>query len=111
MKIKKARKLSGLDLLKAFQGMPQNFVFSFFAERFTKLHLNLPSFVFKAQIDPRTMMWKDMLPVLTENLKPEQQKAENKPRLRPIPTSLGCIITIEGAEGVPLPAEGPNIDR
>jgi hypothetical protein len=74
MKIKKARKLGGLDFLKVFNGMPQNFVLSFFADRFNKYHLNLPSSVFKPQIDPRTMTWKDMLPVLTEQLKPEQQK-------------------------------------
>jgi len=28
---------------------------------------------------------------------------ENKPRLRPVPSLFGSQITIEGAEGVPLP--------
>jgi hypothetical protein len=31
--------------------------------------------------------------------------------MRPIPTTLGCQIVIESAEGVPLPAEGKDFDR
>lgn len=52
-----------------------------------------------------------MMPVLTENLTPEQLKPENRPRLRPIPTTLGSQITIELAEGVPLPANSSTFDR
>lgn len=31
--------------------------------------------------------------------------------MRPIPTSLGCQIIIDSAEGVPLPSEGKDFDR
>lgn len=31
--------------------------------------------------------------------------------MRPIPTSLGCQIIIDSAEGVPLPAENKDFDR
>jgi hypothetical protein len=31
--------------------------------------------------------------------------------MRPIPTTLGCQIVIESAEGVPLPAESKDFDR
>lgn len=76
-KIKKARKLGALDILKAFTSMPVTFKPSFFTERWTKTKRNLPSSVIKAQIDPQTMLWKDMAPVLTEHLTPEQKKPEN----------------------------------
>lgn len=111
MKIKKARKLNILDFLKAFNTMPQSFSQSFFAERWIKTKRNMPSSVFKAQIDPKTMLWKDMMPVLTETLSVEQNKLENRPRLRPVPSSLGAQIMIEGAEGVPLPAQSAEFDR
>jgi hypothetical protein len=97
-KIKKARKLNALDFLKAFNQMPATFTPSFFAERWTKTKRNLPSAVFKAQLDPQTMLWKDMAPV-------------NQPRLRPVATVLGAQITVESAEGVPIPASSSDFDR
>lgn len=57
------------------------------------------------------MMWKDMMPVLTEDLTKEQQTKDNRPRLRPVPTLLGSQITLDGAEGVPLPAQSSEFDR
>jgi hypothetical protein len=103
MKIKKARKLNIMDFLRAFNSMPQSFTQSFFTERWNKTKKNLPSSVFKAQINPKTMLWKDMMPVMTEELPPAMMKPETRPKLRPVPSSLGSTITIEGAEGVPLP--------
>lgn len=84
MKIKKARKLKPSDFLKVFNSMPQTFTPSFFTERWTKNQRNLPSSSFRAQIDPKTMLYKDMAPVQTEMLTSEQMKAENRPRLRPV---------------------------
>lgn len=52
-----------------------------------------------------------MMPVLTENLPATMLKSENRPRLRPVPSSLGSTITLEGAEGVPLPATSAEFDR
>lgn len=83
--------------------MPQSFMQSFFTERWQKSKKNLPSSVFSAQIDPNTMLWKDMAPVFTEDLPQTMVLKENRPRLRPVASSLGSTITIEGAEGVPLP--------
>ena len=111
MKIKKARKLNIMDFLRAFNSMPQSFTQSFFMERWNKAKKNLPSSVFKAQIDPKTMLWKDMMPVLTEELPPAMMKPETRPKLRPVPSSLGSTITIEGAEGVPLPVQSAEFDR
>ena len=45
-----------------------------------------------------------MMPVVPEQLTPEQaSSSEMRPRLRPVPTTLGSQITIESAEGVPQP--------
>ena len=43
------------------------------------------------------MTWKDMLPVLSEKLAPEEQQAVNRPKIRPIPNQYGCEITFESA--------------
>jgi len=47
-KIKKARKLNPVDLLKAINYMPTTYTPSFYAERWRKTGRNLPSSVFKA---------------------------------------------------------------
>ena len=44
--IKKARKLNPLDFFKSFKNMPNNFVPSFFTEKWVKFKKNLPSSVF-----------------------------------------------------------------
>lgn len=72
LNIKKSRKLNPLDFFKCFKNMPMNFVPSFLFEKWTKYRKNLPSSVFKPQIDPKTMLYKDMLPVLSENIPPSQ---------------------------------------
>ena len=61
MTIKRARKLHPLDFFKSFKSMPNSFVPSFFAERWSKRR-NLPSSVFMPMIDPKTMLYKDLLP-------------------------------------------------
>ena len=48
--------------------MPTNFAPSFVHERWCSAHKNLPSSVFRAQVDPATMLWKDVLTVETEDL-------------------------------------------
>jgi len=72
LNIRKAKKLKPLDFLKCFKNMPMNFVPSFFNEKWTKCKKHLPSSVFKPQINPKTMLYKDMLPVLSENIPPSQ---------------------------------------
>lgn len=67
LKIKKGRRLNVTDFLKAFGNLPTSFIPSIFQERW-RLKKNLPSSVFRAQIDPRTMMWKDIMPVVSDNL-------------------------------------------
>lgn len=63
LSIKRARKLNPLDFFKSFKSMPQSFVPSFISERWAK-RKNLPSSVFMPLLDPKTMMYKDMLPVV-----------------------------------------------
>jgi hypothetical protein len=110
LKIKQARKLDKLAFLKLFNAMPHNFVPSFYTERWIKSKSNLPSSVFRVQIDPRTLLWKDMMTVLPEQLTPEQARPENRPRLRPVASSVGAQITIESAEGVPIPEANKDRD-
>jgi len=64
MNIKRSRKLKPADFFKNFKNMPGNFVPSFISEKWTKAKKNLPSSVFVPQIDPTTMLYKDLLPVL-----------------------------------------------
>ena len=99
-KIQKARKLSPLDFLKCFKNMPTNFIPSFVDERWTKDFQCLPSSVFKAQVDPRTMLWKDVREAKSEDLPPARGF---KPDIRPIESTIGCMIQLESATGVPLP--------
>jgi calmodulin len=67
--IRKTRRLNPLDFFKCFKSMPSSFVPSFFAERWS-MRKNLPSSVFMPMIDPRTMLYKDISPVLQENIPP-----------------------------------------
>ena len=52
------------------------------------------------------MLWKDIMPVHVEQLIESDwgTKPENRPKLRPQKSQFGSQITIEGAEGVPIPA-------
>ena len=105
LRIKKARRLNPLDFLKSFKNMPTNFAPSFVHERWSTARQNLPSSVFRAQVDPQTMLWKDVLGVESEDLPADTRKGY-KPYLRPIETSVGCSLTLIGAQGVPLPQLG-----
>ena len=51
------------------------------------------------------MLWKDVLAVESEDMSADSRKGFT-PYLRPIETSLGCLITLIGAQGVPLPHLG-----
>lgn len=110
MNIKRARKLNPLDFFRNFKNMPQNFVPSFFTEKWVKFKKNLPSSVFIPQIDPATMLYKDLYPVMQENLNPNQMQLQFQPRVRPLITEVGCQILFEEATGVPLPASGSGFD-
>ena len=59
------------------------------------------------------MLWKDIMPVHVEQLIESDwgTKPENRPKLRPQKSQFGSQITIEGAEGVPIPAQSPDFDR
>ena len=103
MKIRQRRRLNVTDFLKALKNMPSAFVPSVFYNKWVKENKNRPSDVLKAQIDLKTMTWKDMLPVNPETLQQELQGAANRPKIRPINTQIGCEIQLESAEGIPLP--------
>lgn len=103
LKVKKSRRLNPLDFLKSFKDMPTNFAPSFIHEKWSTARKNLPSSVFKAQLDPATMLWKDCLEMKSEDMNPIEVKKGNKPNLRPIETSIGCALTFIDAQGVPLP--------
>ena len=102
--IKKARGLNPLDFLKCFKHMPTNFSPSFVDEAWSKHRRNLPSSVFSAQIDPSTMLWKDVLEPAPEDQKDAGKGS--KPLLKPIESQAGCMLTISDAQGVPLPIPG-----
>lgn len=63
--MRKAKKLNVMDFMKAFSALPASFVPSSFTEHWQKKK-NLPSSVLKPQVDPATMMWKDMYPVYSD---------------------------------------------
>ena len=96
MKIRKSRRLNVMDFLKALKNLPSAFVKSVFYEKWVKENKNRPSDVFKAQIDLRTMTWKDMLPMLESSIPHGQQqlyqKKDNKPHIRPVPSQYACEI-------------------
>lgn len=50
------------------------------------------------------MLWKDIRQVGTDDLRTADKNF--KPKLRPMETSSGCLITLDRAEGVPLPQVG-----
>lgn len=109
--IRKCRKLNPLDFLKQFKSMPVTFIPSFLGEKW-KNGKNLPSSVFMPTIDPKTMLYKDMMPVVQENLPPNiQAKKVSHPKLRPQNIEIGCEITFEEATGVPLPQANEKFDR
>ena len=62
-------------------------------------------------IDPRTMLWKDMYPVISEQLTPEMQKPDYRPQFRPIESKLGIEITLDSAEGIMLPKDDNTFKR
>jgi len=68
-----------------------------FHKKWVKESKNRPSDVLKAQLDPFTMTWKDMLPVINETLPREMQAPTTRPKIRPIPTLVGCEITLDSA--------------
>jgi len=94
LNIKKARKLNPFDFFKVFKDLPQNFVPSFIKENWVRKGTNLPSSVFKPLIDSKTMLYRDLLPVLQENV-PPSQRGDYMPRLRPIPVQMGAQLLFE----------------
>ena len=72
LKIRQSRRLNVNDFLKALKDLPSAIVPSVFHNKWVKEGKVRPSDTLKAQFDPRTMSWKDMLPVLTEKLSQEQ---------------------------------------
>ena len=110
LKIRKARRLNVMDFIKAFSSMPASFVPSSFTEKWAaKKHL--PSSTMKPQIDPRTMMWKDMYPAHVDQLPKEQQKPDFRPEFRPIESLHGVEIVLEGTAGIILPDNSPSFNR
>lgn len=106
-KIKKKRNLKALDFLRAFDNMPSSFSYSFVKERWDKKR-NLPSSVFKAHIDPSTMLWKDFATPDPDELAKRNLQKDAKPRTNPVKTSLGAEIRLDTAEGVPMPGESKS---
>lgn len=93
-----------MDFIKQFKSMPSSFVPSFFGVRWGQ-RKNLPSSVFMPRIDPKTMLYKDIMPVLQENI-PGNVAAtkEYHPKVRPFNSEVGCEFIFDQATGVPLPA-------
>ena len=71
LKIRKRSRLSVVDFMKALKNVPSAFVPSVFHQKWAREGKVRPSDVLKAQLDPKTMTWKDMLPVLSEQLTPD----------------------------------------
>lgn len=88
--------------------MPTNFVPSISTDSWTKDPVNHPSHVFKAHIDPKTMLWKDVRGIKSEEMSKNKDNISKGflPDLKPIETQIGGMITVKGATGVPLPQLG-----
>jgi len=84
LKIRQSSRLNVIDFMKAFKTLPSAFIPSVFTNKWIKESKVRPSEVLKAQLDPRTMTWKDMLPVSSEELTLEMQQPANRPKIRPI---------------------------
>ena len=106
MQIQKARRLTPTDFVKLFKAMPASFVPSFINELW-KAPKCLPSSVFKAQVDPATMLWKDVRQLRpgrdTEILEELNPKSATTPHMRPMESSLAAGIKLIDAHGVPIP--------
>ena len=112
LKIRKKNKLNVADFMKALKNVPAAFVPSVFHQKWAKEGKVRPSDVLKAQLDPRTMMWKDMLPVFTEQFTQEQlTNKANQPKIRPMVSQYECEISIESASGIPLPENTADFNR
>ena len=83
-----------------FLTLPKSFVKSFMGAQWSENLKNTPSSVFAAQIDPKTMQWKDMQrPKQTA----DQARSGEQYKLRTIKVEIGGQMTIEKSEGIPLP--------
>lgn len=106
MQIQKARRLTPTDFVKLFKAMPASFVPSFINELW-KAPRCLPSSVFKAQVDPATMLWKDVREYRSDIdgdiLAEFNPKNLAKPYMRPMASSVAAEIRIVNAQGVPIP--------
>lgn len=111
LKIRKRNRLNVVDFMKALKNVPSAFVPSVFHQKWAREGKFRPSDVLKAQLDPRTMTWKDMLPVHADKLTTEMQQKANMPKIRPLATLYGCEITIESATGVALPLNSAEFQR
>ena len=87
--------------------MPTNFVPSFIDELWFKERKNLPSSAFRAQVDPKTMLWKDVRECKTEDMTADAKKGY-RPDARPIESTIACLISLVEAQGVPLPQLGDS---
>ena len=65
----------------------------------------------KPQIDPRTSLWKDLHPLPSGELTPEQKKPGFKPEIRPVEPLVGIEITLGLAGGIPLPPSDVSFKR
>ena len=111
LKIRERRRLNVTDFMKAISSLPSAFVPSVFYKKWVKESKNRPSDVLKAQLDPFTMTWKDMLPVITEHLPREMSAPTTRPKIRPLASLLGCEITLENATGILLPQNSQDFKR
>ena len=70
MNIRSARKLNALDFFKCFKSMPVNFIPSFIGDKWSRTGQCTPASIFMPSIDPRTMLYKDLLPINSAELPP-----------------------------------------
>jgi len=71
LKIRQKNRLQVTDFMKALKDLPSAFVPSVFHKKWVKESKHRPSDVLKAQLDPRTMTWKDLLPIHNDQFTPE----------------------------------------
>ena len=112
--IRRANKISPLDLIEAFKNMPFNFIFSFTRD-LTKKMENLPSSALKPKTRSSGMFYEDILPNFPLKQKNTEPKSKNAQvpvyySIRPIASAIAAEIKLTLATGVPIP-DAKAIDR
>jgi len=113
LNIKKANKLSLLDILHSFRNMPSNFIYSFTRDLMRKLE-NLPSSTLKPRVNSSGVVYVDVKPNIHTGSQAFTRKKKGTDidafSIKPIPSSLASEIKLVLATGIPIPSER-NVNR